>query len=372
MRLQRHPLLQSTPGTQQELVSLHYGTPGRGLKASIQASLHADEVPATLVAQHLRQLLADLEDAGRIRGEIVLVPAANPIGLHQWMLHGMQGRFDLRSGENFNRHYADLADAVAAQVEPLLGADMAANVATVRTALRQAVAATPSTNSLAHLRQILLGLAIDADIVLDLHCDGEALLHFYTAESLWPEAQLLGRCLGAELALLADASGDNPFDEACSMVWANLAGRFGPTKPLPMACLAATIELRGEADVRHDLASRDAQAIVHYLAERGLIEGTVPQLPPSTCEGLPLSGSIPLVAPHGGVLVFVRDTGERLRSGDHIADLIDPFSGQRTAITSPVDGLFFARENRRFAVAGMSLGKVVGRTPLRQGKLLSA
>jgi hypothetical protein len=37
-----------------------------------------------------------------------------------------------------------------------------------------------------------------------------------------------------------------------------------------------------------------------------------------------------------------------------------------------VDGLFFARDNRRFAVAGMSIGKVAGAEATRQGKLLSA
>jgi len=375
MELVRHPLLPAVPGTQQELVSLHYGTPGRGLKVSIQASLHADEVPGMLVAQHLRQRLAVLEAAGRIQGEIVLVPAANPMGLNQWHLRGLQGRFEFHSGENFNRHYADLAATVAERLAGQLGADARHNVALVRSALREAVAALPTRSSLASLRKILLGLAIDADIVLDLHCDGEAVLHFYTAEALWPEAQLLGRCLGAELALLANASGDDPFDEACSMVWAKLAERFGPEIPLPMACLSATLELRGEADVRHDYASRDADAILHYLAERGVISGAVPQLPEEqvpACEALPLSGSIPLVAPHGGMVVFVRQPGERLQAGERIADLVDPISGASTPINSPVDGLFFARENRRFAVAGMSLGKVVGREALRQGKLLSA
>ncbi|MEJ6001305.1 succinylglutamate desuccinylase/aspartoacylase family protein [Paucibacter soli] len=373
MHMQRHALLPATPGLSHELISLHYGQPGHGLKASIQAALHADEVPGMLVAQHLRELLDELEAAGRIAGEIVLVPAANPLGMSQWQLRGMQGRFEFYSGENFNRHYADLAEPVARRLEGRLGPDPLANVRLVRAALREAVAALPAGTVLASLRRTLLGLAIDADIVLDLHCDGEALLHFYTAEALWPEAKLLGRCLGAELALLADASGDDPFDEACSMVWARLRARLAPSadKPLPLACLAATIELRGEADVQHQLARRDAQAIVHYLAERGLISGAVAQLPEQACEGLPLAGSMPLVAPQGGVLVFLREVGARLRAGEPVAELIDPISGQRSIVTSPIDGLFFARENRRMAVPGMRLGKVAGRQPLRAGKLLS-
>jgi hypothetical protein len=34
-------------------------------------------------------------------------------------------------------------------------------------------------------------LAIDADLVLDLHCDGEAALHLYTTPGCWPALQPL-------------------------------------------------------------------------------------------------------------------------------------------------------------------------------------
>ena len=58
--------------------------------------------------------------------------------------------------------------------------------------------------------------------------------------------------------------------------------------------------------------------------------------------------------------------------GEPLVDLIDPIEGEVLTLTSPVDGLFFARENRRFAMAGMPLGKVAGREPRRSGSLLSA
>ena len=75
-----HTLLSATPGTSHQLLSLHYGQPGAGPKVMIQASLHADEVPGMLVAHHLRQRLDALQAQGRVRGEVVLVPAANPVG----------------------------------------------------------------------------------------------------------------------------------------------------------------------------------------------------------------------------------------------------------------------------------------------------
>lgn len=372
MKLTRHTLLPAAPGLQHELVSLHYGPHGKGLKATIQASLHADEVPGMLVAHHLRRLLGELEAQQRLQGEVVLVPAANPLGMNQRLLHGAVGRFDLFSGENYNRNYANLVDKVAHAVAGLLGPHAAHNVAVVREALRDAVSSLPAVNTLESLRRTLLSLAIDADVVLDLHCDGEALLHLYTTTPLWPQARLLAQCLGAELALLAERSGGDPFDEACSMVWPELAQRLGPDFPLPPACLATTIELRGEADVSHAHAERDAQGIVAYLAARGFVAGASQALPELHCEAMPLSGSIPVVAPHGGVIVFAVEPGVHLHQGDKIAELIDPLTGEVTLLTSPVDGLMFARDNRRFAVAGMPIAKVAGREALRQGKLLSA
>lgn len=374
MRTQQHPLKAALPGMQRTLTSLHFGVEGARPKVTIQASLHADEVPGMLVAHHLRPLLAELEDAGRMIGEVVLVPCANPIGMGQWLLHGYQGRFELASGQNFNRQFANLTAPVLEAVGSRCGADPARNVALVRGALREAVAALTVHDELGSLRKILLGLAIDADIVLDLHCDGEAVLHLYTTPATWDRAEALARCLGAEVVLLAERSGGDPYDEACSMVWVDVARQLGPTRPLPAACMAATIELRGEADVHHALASTDAQALLRYLEVSGVVRGAADAasaLPPLRCEPTPLAGSIPLVAPHGGIVVFLLRPGTVVQAGQPLIDLIDPLSGAVTTLTSPVDGLFFARDLRRSALAGMSLGKVAGRQALRQGPLLS-
>ncbi len=372
-----HRLTADAPGTTRELLSLHFGTPGHGAKAVVQASLHADEVPAMLVAHHLRGRLAELEDQGRLRGEVVLVPAANPIGMSQRLLQSPVGRFDLASGENFNRHHADLLDRVAELVSGTLSTDAEDNIARVRAALRVACAELPADTELQSLRKILITLAADADVVLDLHCDNEAVLHLYTTPALWPQTEPLARLLGAELTLLATRSGDDPFDEACSMLWPRLAERLAAQglvlNALPSACLAVTVELRGEVDVQHRLAQQDADALIHFLSHRGLIEHPSPrELPPLQREPLPLAGSLPVMAPHGGVLVFQRRVGDMLARGDVIAELVDPLSGSVTPLLSPTDGLLYAHESRRFAHAGMRIAKVAGRDAVRSGKLLSA
>jgi len=71
------------------------------------------------------------------------------------------------------------------------------------------------------------------------------------------------------------------------------------------------------------------------------------------------------------VLSFHAAPGDRLATGDPVADLIDPLSGEVLTLRSPVDGVLYARDHRRFASAGMRLAKVAGDKPLRCGKLLS-
>jgi predicted deacylase len=372
MKTVHHALTRNTPGVAIELQSLHFGTPGAGLKATLQAALHADEIPGLLVAHHLRRRLAELEAEGRILGEIVLVPVANPIGLGQRVLQAFEGRFDLTTGENFNRHYADLFDAVVRQVDGRLTADESGNVALIRAALRDAAEALPERHALESLRRTLLGLSIDADIVLDLHCDSQAVMHLYTETSAWPQVEPLARLLGAEAALLAEVSGDHPFDEACSTIWPRLAARFGAATPIPSACVAVTVELRGEADVSHELAQRDAQALIAYLAWRGVIAGAPPALPAARCEATPLAGSMPVSAPHGGVVAYLREVGATVQAGERLADLIEPMTGLVTPLLSPVDGVFYARETRRFVPAGASVLRVAGREAVRQGKLLTS
>jgi uncharacterized protein len=371
----RHALIPPTPGTNRELVSLHYGPSGTGRKAVIQASLHADEVPGLLVAHHLRSRLAGLEARGALRGEVVLVPFANPIGLSQRVLQAFEGRFELASGENFNRHYADLVSPAADLLEPRLRGGAEASVALVREALREACAALPATTELESLRRALLTLAADAEVVLDLHSDNEAVLHLYTATQLWGDIEPLARLMGSRAVLVADRSGDDPFDEACSMVWPRLAEeltrRLGRSVTLPHACVAITVELRGEHDVDHALAAADADALLRYLACRGLVDGAPAQLPPLACEPTPLAGSIPVVAPHGGVLVFLRELGDTLRRGEPIAEIVNPADGTVAALESPTDGVFYARESRRFVPAGTRVAKVAGREAVRSGKLLS-
>lgn len=355
------------PGTRHTLTAYHFG-PATGPRTYIQGGLHADEAPGMAVAWALIDRLTPLES--RLRGPVTVVPAANPIGLAQPLLGGVLGRFDLADGGNFNRGFADLAPECAHRIKDLLGDDPAANTTLIRAALRAAHAAQAPQTPAARLKHALLGLALDADLVLDLHCDGEALTHLYTLPALTAPLSPLTALLGARALLTASDSGLNPFDEALSRPWADLAARF-PDHPIPLACTACTVELRGLADVIDALAATDAQAILGHLAHIGVLDMPPPALPPLACAPTPLAGSEPLLAPVAGILFYNKALGTMLAPGDRVACVLDPATGTRHPVRATTSGLLYARTATRVVGAGQRLGKIAGTDPRRSGPLLS-
>ena len=371
MHVQTLDLQGVTPGHRHSLNVLRFGAPGARPRATIQAALHADEVPGLLVAQALREQLLALEAAGQLRGEVQLVPYANPIGLAQQVNGQHQGRFDVRDGVNFNRNHPDLAQAACAALQGRLGDDAQANVLAVRVALRDAAAALTASHPAQDLKNKLVQLAIDSDVVLDLHCDSQAVMHLY---GLTPQADLcaeLGALLGARAVLLATESGDSPFDEACSSPWLKVQQQFAP-HPVPLACFCATVELRGEADTDHALARQDATAIIEFLRRRGIVAGSAQPLPDALCQPTPLAGSEPITAPRAGVVVFHLEPGAWVPAGTVVADVVDIDSGEVIPIRSESAGVLYARIATRWATPGKRLAKIAGTSLARTGKLLSA
>lgn len=373
MRTQQSSLPAVNLGSQRSITSWHFGQRVSGKKVYIQSSLHADEIPGMLVAHYLRQQLASYEQAAAIDGEIVLVPVANPIGLAQDIQGSAFGRFDLSTGINFNRGYRYLTPGLIQQLEGQLGADAAENTHKIRQAAHALLAQWQPSSEADALKKHLQTLAIDADIVLDLHCDNQAVLHMYTGTPLAQQSMPLAAYLGARAVLVTTESGGDPFDENCSRHWWELAThcQHQPEVAIALACLSITVELRGETEVRHDLARKDAAAICAFLQQAGHIQGTAPAIPALLCEATPLEGVDPIVAPHAGIFVLTKSLGDEVQAGEAIGDIVDPLSGVVTPLIISTSGVLFACLARRYVSAGARVAKVAGSKAFRQGMLLS-
>ncbi|WP_445376552.1 succinylglutamate desuccinylase/aspartoacylase family protein [Niveispirillum fermenti] len=367
------------PGTSRQLTIHQFGQPGARPKAYIQAGLHADELPGMLVARHLIDRLAALDGQGKVAGHVVLIPMANPIGLDQIIMGGHMGQFDLAGGVNFNRAFADLSDPVSARLAAgtlgPLSADPEANRRLLQAALSQAAGEIRTRTETEALRKLLLSHAVDADLVLDLHCDSEALMHLYTTPCCWPlGVDDLAARLDCGVALLAETSGGNPFDEVCSTPWDSLRrGHGGPATPIPVGCISVTVELRGQHDVDETMARRDADALIDHLGWRGILDVPAPAMAIAADIATPLAAVDRVRAPAGGVVLYHAMLGEQVQAGQHVACVLDPMTGTRHACHAASDGPVWARSRNRYACPGDILLSIAGREVLvTSGPLLTA
>jgi predicted deacylase len=371
---ERIPLLSPGPGVTQHLTLHRYGTRGARPKAYLQASLHADETPAMMAVHHLLHRLEEADRAGQIRGEILVVPYANPIGLSQWVNESQLGRYELRGGGNFNRNWPDLAPKVAERVQDKLGGDAERNVALVRETAMQVLAEIKPRKELDQLRVTIARLSLDADVVLDLHCDDESLMHVFLIPQHWPEGEPLARLVGARAVLLEEDSGGGSFDEFNSTLWTRLAKRF-PDHPIPPVCFSGTVECRGGGDVSDEHGEQDGEALFRFLRRRGLISGEDGPLPDALCEATYLNATQTLRSPAFGIVAYKIQLGDRVTKGQVLAEIIDPGAppgAARAVCKAETDGIVLSRRHHKFVSIGQSLCKIVGRETLpdRVGYLL--
>jgi len=371
MRTLNTPLLSPAIGTHRELTSFHFGPSDSGQKIYIQSSLHADETPAMLTSVLLKRRLLALEAAGALNAEIVLVPVANPVGLGQYVMGQFVGRFDLNSGRNFNRHFLSFPQ-LAARAKEVLGADPLENQRIIRQLVRDELEQQKPLTEFESLQLAMFKLSFDADVVIDLHCSLEAVMHVYTSEAAWHDFEPLARYLGAEASLLATNSGAQAFDEAHSLLWWNLQQALPADKPVPNGTIAVTVECRGQRDVSYEIAQQDADAIIDFLTHRKVIRGVAKPLPALRTPATPLAGSEQFYAPSSGILVHRAKIGDAIRAGDALFDIIDPITDVTTTVCSHTDGVFYMRRAIRFVTAGAPLGRVTGTRPVRTGVLLGA
>lgn len=300
----------------------------------IQAALHANELPGVAVAHFLLERLREADAGGVIRGDITVVPQANPIGLAQSHFGEMEGRFDLGSRTNFNRDFPLVA---LAERDTLL-ADLDRRGAVER------------------LKRTLLHTALGADLVVDLHCDDESLQYAYIDDAFWPEAADLASTLDMQAVFLSDGE-STAFEEAVGHAFKHQGA--GKLKSVP-GRLSVTVELRGRRDVYAEMAGRDAEGLWNFLAGRGVVADPAYVAKPYAGPAVPLDNIEMVKAPQPGTILFHRDIGETVKAGDIVATLIiRPGEPDGTiTVAARHDGLIATRSSARYARRGDDLMKI--------------
>ncbi|MGY4526779.1 succinylglutamate desuccinylase/aspartoacylase family protein [Pseudomonas sp. TE21394] len=338
---------------------------GSSRSAYIQAGLHADEHPGLLVVQHLLQMLLELSNEGRILGRVVICPCANPVGMTQNVLGAWTGRFNLANGENFNRNFPDLLPVLEAQLEGNPGAQLSP-----AQRLKTASDSLPAVDTVSTIRRVLLGEALQHDVVIDLHCDTAGELHLYSTRAQQSRALKLAESMKIKIVFLEDGAGGQPFDESCNRPWNWLIeNRLRDPSDRPFA---ATVELRGQADVDDELAREDAMGLLRFLAKEGLIRLDFESNHPLDRPQIyPLEGASHLLSPGNGILAWKKRSGEQVLCGELIGELI-PVGGSlsctRIPIRSDVDGVVVVQPLFKLVRTGQRVALLAGAKPLANRK----
>lgn len=311
--------------------------------AYLQAALHAGELPGMVAIHALMPKLKAAEAEGRIRGDITVVPWANPIGRAQYLYGEHEGRFHLGTRTNFNREFPKVA--------------------------RPDAALLPSEEGLAtidqRLKARLLKLSLGHDIVLDLHCDDEGVPYFYVPAVLWPAMSDCAAAFGAEAVVLWNAPSDGEFEEAS--IHPYLAADQGRLARQ----VVTTVELRGIADVEYGYADADAAGLYRLLVARGVIEDGV-VTPPGPFAGVaaPIDHVEMVKAPKAGALLYDVKPGDRVAAGQRIATIVFAPGEENGAVEvhAPQAGYILTRRSTRIVRAKEDVAKLIGGKPSATAK----
>jgi predicted deacylase len=304
--------------------------------AYLQAALHAGELPGVVAIDALMPMLEKAEAEGRIKGDITIVPQANPIGRAQYHFGEHQGRFHLGTRTNFNRGFPLLAAP-----DPTLLPDATFGTADQR------------------LKTRLLQLSIGHDIVLDLHCDDEGLAYLYVHASLWPAMADCAAAMGVDAVILWGEDTDGTFEGASITPYLNVpadVARFDRR-------VATTVEYRGILDVDGALAGSDAEGLYRLLVGRGVVLDQALSTPGSfTGIVAPLENIDMMPAPRAGAVLYDVKPGDRVAKGALLATIVHApgEADGRTQVFAPQAGIILTRRSRRIIRAGEDLLKLVG------------
>lgn len=328
-----------TPGVEWRIPVLRVkGKDPRAPKVYMQAALHAGELPGVAALHYFVPMLEEAEKKGEVLGDITIVPKANPIGAAQYLYGEQQGRFEQGSRTNFNRDFPLVPLAEHAS----LTNDVEQHLATDQ------------------MKRHLLSMAIEADLVLDLHCDDESVLYAYFDKLFWPAATDLAESFGLEAVLLSDGT-SSAFEEAVTYAWRN--GELGGRKNWYDDRISLTMEFRGLADVYADVGRKDAEGILSFLRRRGALAGEAARREAFKGAVAGLDYVQMVNAPVGGMLLFEREVGTSVKAGDRLAT-IAPVFGDPTkdvVITAPVDGEIVTRVHHRIVRKTDNLMKIASR-----------
>jgi predicted deacylase len=289
------------------------GTDPAARRTYIQSSMHGAEVQGNAVIAELLEVFARTPP----RGDIVLVPNANPFAVIQKSGEYTLGRFDPTTGDNWNRNYwlPQLRQTRRLPWEQLKQKTWARMATELRSRLRGNL---PFGQRLALTLQ---SLTVGADYVIDLHCANVSARHLYTPDY----AEDAARYFRIPLILSIPGAFGGAMDESVSCAWwsffQELEAQGYPQLPsLRDIPQGYTLELGDQEVISRTEAARDAAGILNFLRHKGVVSGRVEK--PAAALVCDLQDYRTIYSRHAGHVDFTAAMGVPAAKGQQLAQTL--------------------------------------------------
>lgn len=287
----------------------------------IQSGIHGAEVQGYVVTLQLIEYFSNNPP----KGDITIIPIANPYGLNCKIGEYTFGRFDPVTGDNWNRNYADFSGHVDEFLEAHPNRSFKELVVLFKQFLKQSLSKKLQEKTSYHkkLALQLQELAISADIVLDLHCDTISVPHIYSSEYAMRSVSALRIPFVIEIpSIFAGA-----LDEAIFCPWIELIEKYKKINhlesPINMPMEVFTVELGNQEDINTKKSHLQTKGILNYLSVKGVCDA-LDNLEKFNIYSCKLKDFITIYSPTGGLITDNADFGIELPSGEEIISLSAP------------------------------------------------
>lgn len=315
--------------------------------AYLQASLHGSEVQGNWVIAALLERLPKL----KIKGNITLVPCANPYAQNNKMGDYTIGRYDPTDGDNWNRAFQNLSGLANEVTEAWPEAKLK-----LKKLLLEKLGQQPKEKEgySRFLARNLQRLAAAHDYMLDLHC--AALCESYAYVPAYAFASFAD--LPCRHAVRIGTEFTGAMDEAFQAPWWALGKKIeehtGKFPPVPEGF---TLELGHQDWSDPELASRQAEGILHFLAKRGVIEGEFEKMTFPSRYACDLKNFVTDYSTHAGFVKVKAKLGEVQEKGEPYCEYLGFKDFRRETVPCPQRRVTLVFTNSSSVHEGTELGK---------------
>ena len=338
-----------------EVYSFNSNKPGP--KIYIQAGIHGNEPPGILLASQLVEKIRRLSADNAVFSELTIVPLCNPLALEQISYGEIIGRFDVNSGINFNRNFADVSQQVLAAASNYQ--KLASN--TAQKLAIDMLSEIEASDTASRMKLELQKLAYAHDLVIDLHADTKSVLHIYAPERLDGEIEKLASALNCDLVLESPPHSDGGFDDSFNYFWSEIEAELIDPEKKPQAC---TVELRGRYDIDESLLIEDLSALIQFLFRPASGQpdnyGNQPKISLTLNIDTVIATRLSCFRP-------IARLGQEVKKGDKVGEFLDPKNlgeGEPMPLIANIDGLFFTHSHLGVVPKGHTLYKIAGFEPV--------